>query len=382
MSADRRRLILGLAAACALAVLAPAACGEKPAPPSGKAAEPIFQRVAPEDLPDIKFANVTTREEKAYLGIAKKGDFSLSEINTDVLLLEFINVACPACQKQAPVLRRLYEKVRRRQDLRERIKFLAVAAGNNAQEAARFKADNGLPYPLLPDPLFTTYDAVGSPGGLPFLLLITLHPEGGGRHLAKGHVGLVGDENELLREIEEGLRAKAEDYDSMSAAFRLGEWRNLKLSVSDAYLSKLLADSAAEIGVKIAGVEPVKLTTDEVVYRLDAAGGRRLWAKVAGRVKICNLCHNIFFIILFDDAGRIVNFTPIDVTKNWNEKWDGKDIAFTRKRLVGRHLTGEAVFDPKVDAVTSATMSSGLIFDTVRRLSETYRLMQKRNLVG
>ena len=98
---------------------------------------------------------------------------------------------------------------------------------------------------------------------------------------------------------------------------------------------------------------------------------------VAGRAKVCNVCHDIFFIVVFDDGGLVVNLAPIIITKYKNVEFDANDVAFLKSRVVGRLLSREIVFDPTVDAVSTATMSSALVFDTLRRLRETWAGMVK-----
>ena len=69
-----------------------------------------------------------------------------------------------------------------------------------------------------------------------------------------------------------------------------------------------------------------------------------------------------------DEAGQVVNFTPIIVTKYENELINGEEADFLRHRVRGRSIREPVVFDSKVDAISQATMSSELIFDTMRRL--------------
>jgi hypothetical protein len=144
-------------------------------------------------------------------------------------------------------------------------------------------------------------------------------------------------------------------------------------------LEARLASAAAAAGLVGARVTAVPLTSGETFYRL-AGAGRMLWAYVAGRAKVCNVCHDIFFIVVFDDGGRIVNLAPITITKYKNVEFDEKDVAFLKSRVVGRLLSREIVFDPAVDAVSTATMSSALVFDTLRRLRETWDGMVKAGL--
>ncbi len=125
-------------------------------------------------------------------------------------------------------------------------------------------------------------------------------------------------------------------------------------------------------------IEKVQVAGEENVFRLTLAGGGGLWAKVAGRAKVCNICHDIFFILLFDDDGKVVNFTPLTVTKYENVLINEEEAEFLRKRVVGRYVTEPVDFDPAVDAISTATMSSELIFDTVRRLKEAYGELQEK----
>lgn len=340
----------------------------------------VFELLAPEDLPDIPFRDVLTEQERRYLNVGE-GPFTLKQIGADVVLIKFLNIHCPACQAQAPIINRAYHLIEKRDDLRDRIKFLAVAAGNNAREVNGFKKEYDIPFPLIPDPLFYSYDSVGNPGGLPFLLIVTIHPENGHEPVAKGHAGLIISARQLAREAEEALDARAIDWDARIENLHLGEWTNLKLNVSDSYLMKLLGESASEVGIRAETIEPVQVTKGCLMYRILTPDKERFWAKVAGRVAICNICHNIFFIILFNDEGMIVNYTSVRVTKGNNIIWDENDDDFMKKKLIGRSILGENVFNPEVDTVSTATMSTALIFDTIRRLGYSYRIMEDRNLV-
>lgn len=53
------------------------------------------------------------------------------------------------------------------------------------------------------------------------------------------------------------------------------------------------------------------------------------------------------------------------MTKDGNVLLNEEDVAKMHERVVGQYLTAPRPFDPKVDAVTSATISSALIFDSI-----------------
>ena len=60
-----------------------------------------------------------------------------------------------------------------------------------------------------------------------------------------------------------------------------------------------------------------------------------------------------------------MDFEPLHLTKYGNVEWNDAEVAFFTKRVVGKPLVGTWSFDPEVDAVTSATMTSAIIFDSL-----------------
>jgi hypothetical protein len=324
--------------------------------------EGIFRALDLGDLPGFSFDNDLSKEELAYLGLEAAGPFAIREIPADLVLVEFLNVYCYACVQQAPIMNEVYRIIQSREDLRDRVRFLGIAVGNAPREIARFHGQLEVPYPIIADPDFRALDTIGNPGGTPFLIL---YPTGGGT--ARGHLGIMVDPAEFVQHIETAL---AEDQPPAAPELKLTTWRNLDPDLPREELEGMLMKAAAEVGVEGAVLKAVKVKGERNVYRLEGADGAGLWAKVAGRAKVCNVCHDIFFILLFDDDGKIVNFTPILVTKYQNELISEQDAAFMRGRLLGRSVADPPAFDNEVDAITQATMSSELIFDTVRRLQE------------
>ncbi len=64
---------------------------------------------------------------------------------------------------------------------------------------------------------------------------------------------------------------------------------------------------------------------------------------------------------------------PLHLTKYGNVEWNEYDIENMRKQLMGKKLKKELIFDPAVDAVSTATMSSALIFKGVNELRAVYK---------
>lgn len=324
----------------------------------------IFRAMDLRTLPDFSFDSGLSDGERAYLGLPGGGSFSISEIQADLVLVEFLNVYCYACVQQAPIMNEVYRIIASREDLRDRVRILGIAVGNADREISRFHEQLEAAYPIIADPEFRALDTIGNPGGTPFLIL---YPTAGGT--AMGHLGIMADTAEFVKHIESAL---AKDRPRLAPELKLTTWRNLDPDLPRPELEEMLMKAAAEAGVEASAIRAVEIKGERNVYRLEAADGSGLWAKVAGRAKVCNVCHDIFFILLFDDGGNIVNFTPILVTKYQNELIDEKDSAFMKGRLLGKSVADPPVFDHEVDAITQATMSSELIFDTVRRLQKAF----------
>jgi hypothetical protein len=74
-----------------------------------------------------------------------------------------------------------------------------------------------------------------------------------------------------------------------------------------------------------------------------------------------------------DPHGKLIYFNPIHVTKYGNINWNPDDIVTIRSRILEKDLFQPLPFDPAVDAVSQATMSSFLIFEG---LDETKIVLQ------
>ena len=325
--------------------------------------EGIFRPVATGDLVSFSFDRKLSPEERAYLGLKKEGPFTLGDIDADLVVLEFLNVYCYACAMQAPVMNRVHEGIEAREDLRDRVRFFGIAVGNEQGETEEFRSRFDIPYPVIADPEFFTLDAIGNPGGTPFTVLL---PLGGGTSVARAHLGVMADSDAFIEEVADALAAGGEA--AAREAYSLKEWRNLPPEMNAAEVKEKIRSSAAEAGLSVVSIEAVEVPEEKNVFRLKLRDGAAAWAKVAGRAKVCNVCHDIFFILIVDGGGRVLNFTPIVVTKYENELISEEEAAFLRKRVTGLSIREPVVFDSEVDAISQATMSSELIFDTMRRL--------------
>jgi hypothetical protein len=160
--------------------------------------------------------------------------------------------------------------------------------------------------------------------------------------------------------------------------------KKTELKLSGEELTAKVKESIIEIsGDEEASVElkSVPMQEDQKVYEgvAKARDGRRVkyFAVVVNRESVCDICHAIQFIYIFDEKGEVVRFEPIHLTKYGNKMWSEEDIEKMRRRVVGRSILQPLSFDPEVDAVTSATITSAVIFQALSKGREVFRFVIK-----
>ena len=129
---------------CALAL--GLGCGKKQAP-SGQDAEPIpFASVKEVRLP------APPEQAASYLGIpAGATDVALTKIGAEILLIQVFDMYCMNCQREAPDVNALYERVQG-SDLAKRVRFLGIGKGNTQTEVRIYHERYKVPFPLFADP--------------------------------------------------------------------------------------------------------------------------------------------------------------------------------------------------------------------------------------
>jgi hypothetical protein len=192
------------------------------------------------------------------------------------------------------------------------------------------------------------------------------------------HLGRIESAEALANDIQNALLSEPAAIQAMARAKArpLADIRMLKLKLPEQELRGLIDKSmrtAAAADKKPARIriEKIVLPQGGIIYRGEAAG-ETLYAKVFSRKPTCDVCHGIHFIIVFNREGIITGFTPIYLTKYGNIQWSADDTAFMRERVIGRSMLTQKPFNHAVDAVSSATMSSALIFNSLNKLSAVF----------
>lgn len=102
---------------------------------------PIFELPAP-----------VAQSERNYLGLSEAERFKVGEIKAQVALIEIMSVYCTYCQRVAPLLNEIYQKIESSPDLKGKVKIISIGQLNSAYELDLFKERFQVPFPHFPDP--------------------------------------------------------------------------------------------------------------------------------------------------------------------------------------------------------------------------------------
>jgi len=122
-------------------------------------------------LPDITLTVPENAAHVQYLGL--KGEpgtpFKISEIDADILMIELFSMYCPYCQKAAPTINELYEKMEqiKRPDLK--LVIIGIGANNTDLEVDTFRHGFDIVFPLFSDPDLSIYNALAGAGTPTFI---------------------------------------------------------------------------------------------------------------------------------------------------------------------------------------------------------------------
>ncbi len=317
-------------------------------------------------FPEIALPTPLDPGQRAYLGLGDQPTFRLSEVAAEVVLVELLSVYCPHCQMQAPSYNELYRMIEADSATRGRIKLLGIGVASRWDEIVHFTSGFQVPFPVLPDPEFAAWRAVGGTA-TPFSLYVRQRPRGEAGIVAATHLGL----NTHYRELFAELKALAETKPGTirQTAGQMAESRQaIRQIFTPEELDSRVRRAFIAQADRIIDLAPVQLPSGRQVYRALVQTGaerRPLFAEVVSRTSICDICHDVHFIYLFTPQGEVVGFVPLQLTKYGNVDWNEDEIATMRRRLLGRSLASPRPFSAPVDAITSATITSAIIFDSL-----------------
>lgn len=112
-------------------------------------------------LPEITLNIPKEPEHQKYLGLTGEGTFKIPEIKGKVVIFEIYSMYCPFCQKEAPTVNQLFQKIESNENLKSKIKLIGIAAGNSVFEIDFFRKTYDVKFPLFPDTDFSVHKLMG-----------------------------------------------------------------------------------------------------------------------------------------------------------------------------------------------------------------------------
>jgi thiol-disulfide isomerase/thioredoxin len=153
-------------------------------------------------LPQFTLPAPDSTQAQSYLGLKAMGPFSISDVRSKVLVIEFMSTTCTQCVANAPVVNRLYKVTQEDAALAKDVKIIGIAIGNDKMQIDAFKKGAKVSFPILPDDTLAIGAAVDIPG-TPTMVMVS----NSGKVLSS-HVGVIKDFDALLKELRGVLKTQ------------------------------------------------------------------------------------------------------------------------------------------------------------------------------
>ncbi|WDP93117.1 MAG: TlpA family protein disulfide reductase [Desulfobacter sp.] len=111
-----------------------------------------------------------------YLGLEAGTSFTPDRIKADILIIEIFSMYCPICQREAPKVNTLYERITKIKE--KSVRLMGIGAGNSDFETQYFQKTYGIEFPLFSDGKFIIHKKVGEKGTPYFIGLKPNAPKG------------------------------------------------------------------------------------------------------------------------------------------------------------------------------------------------------------
>jgi len=333
-------------------------------------------------FPEVPLPAPLDPAQRSYLGLTGNQPFTLSQVEGRIVLVEVLNVHCPHCIRQTQPYNKLYRMIEADPATRGQIKILGVAVANDDEAIDDFVVIYSVAYPVIPDRHFKLHNALRA-GPTPFSLYLLRNHPGETFVVTDTHLGNDYKMDELFAYLKDLETMNTSEFTTLpqDETFVQDE---LRPPQPEAEIAEMVKGAFTKQGKDLNNFHKLDLPSGRWVYTatlIRNGHNQSIFAEVSNRSAICDICHSVHFFYVFDQTGLVLDFVPLHLTKYGNIEWEKAEIEPFTRRVVGKQLSNSWNFDPKIDAVASATMTSAIIFDDLGQGRKLLEELQRENLL-
>ena len=151
-------------------------------------------------LPDIILTTPSDPEHLKYLGLKASKTFKINQIKAEVVIIEIFSMYCPHCQKEAPKINDLFNKINNDPKLKDKLKLIGIGVGNSDFEVDVFRKNYKIKFPLFTDSDFTIHKMIGEVR-TPFFIVAKINSDGSHR-IIYAQLGGIKDNGAFIKKIQ------------------------------------------------------------------------------------------------------------------------------------------------------------------------------------
>jgi peroxiredoxin len=155
-------------------------------------------------LPEILLSPPQSEVQQQYLGITdEKTSFTIPQIKATVVIIEIFSMYCPHCQREAPAINELYQRIQAHDTLKNKVRLIGIGVGNSDFEVSMFQKTYHIPFPLFSDGDFSIHKKLGEVR-TPYFIGVKINKDGT-HQVFYSKLGAIQDKEAFLKILTEQI---------------------------------------------------------------------------------------------------------------------------------------------------------------------------------